>query len=630
MSDYVQYVINLTGTEIEGHTHLYWEYSPIIPVTPVPPQIANSSSTTCANRHSHSRSMFYAVGRHWIFFPMGNLLTGWSDMYYTSSIDDGVTWETPTLVRSDINQNYYLGNCIKYLDGKIYYISETTYARPGQFCFWMGTPNSDGTITWMTSDALLPMPNGYYGVGETPDIAVDSLGFPYATFQAWKDSDIYPHLYSHLFYVRANSVLGTSWSTPILLLTSSNVGDTGTAIHRLDNNQMLAIYRAVGEIDSHLIGGSNDGIKTMDITPYLFCDWYNDVRYTGLQSVGDRSQNVYNVWQWRDNNHGGRPAWLKLHIFNSIIGEWTTKGVSVTPALNDAAYPVICMNPNKNDLYIYYIVGNKVYRVIITNCPAGGVGTINPPQLVATAASMIIELQCPEYAIRETESVYSVPLAYFKPSNSILVGGQLSFFKDIIPYTSYQSVAVEIYRRGETEINFSKIAEVAVTDTTYKDIEQLDSGNYTYALRIRDSSGSHSMMVYSAIQHIRLDPQIEFAGAGGYNALRHAVFTLHSGSELNVIPAIHDGQDVEDIIQDSTMNIKLWDVSETDASVSPDHRLVDMKLHSNKEIELQNVEPFETDTYVTGSETSLWKRIYARISKSDKNVSARIRLKNGR
>jgi len=107
---------------------------------------------------------------------------------------------------------------------------------------------------------------------------------------------------------------------------------------------------------------------------------------------------------------------------------------------------------------------------------------------------------------------------------------------------------------------------------------------------------------------------IEFAGRGGYNALRHVIDSHFSSTE--------DDHNV--------MLFRLWNTSNTDANETPLDNAVYMKLRGNRKIETVNTQPYTTDSYVLGEGELSWAEIFSIISKSDKNTSARLKLWNGR
>jgi hypothetical protein len=172
---------------------------------------------------------------------------------------------------------------------------------------------------------------------------------------------------------------------------------------------------------------------------------------------------------------------------------------------------------------------------------------------------------------------------------------------------------VHIYKKFN-EDDYTLVETLSKDTLTWTDYDRNINGIHYYAVIVEYIDGTLSMPIFTNIYADEISPQIEFAGRGGFNGLRHAIYTTHNAT---------DGDR-------STMVIKLWNGESTDASALETISDPDIILVGDKKIESKNIEPFTTDSIITGSELSSWKRIYSEISKTDKNVSARIRLKNGR
>jgi hypothetical protein len=118
------------------------------------------------NEFVYQRCSFYANGSHWVFFIDYNT----SVAYARSSDDDGTTWSSRVLVRSDVGSSnrisyYWDGNYAHYAasdksDGDVYY---------RRF-----VPNADGTISWPTAEYAVQG-----GTGFNPSITVTSSGYPW-------------------------------------------------------------------------------------------------------------------------------------------------------------------------------------------------------------------------------------------------------------------------------------------------------------------------------------------------------------------------------------------------------------------------------------------------------------------
>jgi hypothetical protein len=589
MIDYVQCIKNISHQEVEGCVHLDWIYSP-----ESIDQILSKTVREDAGpgRYFQNRSLFYAKGRYWQFFYEDNYLK------YSSSID-GITWsDTP---ESIYPMDYYPDFSVKLINDKIYLIVGNydwidTHYEANHY-FWMGEPNTDGTITWITIQIKIPPPTGTWSqIFGNPNMELDTSGIPFISYQIlnWVGNDL------RVCVRKSNGTMGASWGAPSLDISTPEHDVTSSSLVRLSGGRMMLIYNIGNSVYSRLWSGSSWNSKEMNIYPYQ----YHAV--SAIQSVSDNCQNIYTVWQWKDDSDEfGYPNTLRLHVYNLVTDTWYTQ--ILVSGLTEPVYPTICKRTDKSDFHIYYATGANIYRISILNCSPIGVGEILSPVLVATETSNVSSLQTQDFITLEEDKVCSIGLTYN-------IGGTIKFMKDVLPYTKNNSEAVEIYRKKQGDIYFIKIKEIEYGNTDFTDIESLDTGTYIYSLRVRDVEGNYSRFSYITIYHTKVGPQIEFAGRGGFNSVRHAIYTFHSEMDAD----------------NSLLTIKLWDTSNTDASEEPIPPFSDMKLHGSKEIEAKDIEPFTTDTFISGSELKTWKRIYSSKSKTDKNTSARIRLKGGR
>jgi hypothetical protein len=594
MIDYVQCIKNLSHVETEGLPHLSWEYSPEVIGQILSKTIRENIGPA---RYFQNRSLFYVKGRYWQFFNDGGYLK------YSSSID-GITWSSPSL--SICLLEFYSQYSVKVNDNRIYLVAGNDDNH--YHYFWLGEPYTDGTIYWTTNQVGIPPPSGpsWSDVIGNPDITVNSSGIPFISYQLWD----FAHSDFHLCVSKANNVSGTSWSLILNIPLEYDVANS--SLVRLNSGRIMLVYINGNSTFSRLWSGASWSSKEMNIYPYQYHGALSDNEgLDAIQCLSDKCQNVYVVWQWKNDldpwDELGYPATLRLHVFNLTTSVWSTQ--IIVSGLTGPVYPTICKRVDEPDFHIYYAIGANIYRISILNCTTAGVGEIQPTVLVATESGNVTHLQTQDFIPLEEDTVCSIGLTYN-------IGTTLKFTKDVLPYTKNDSEVVEVYRKKQGDAFFSKLGEIEYdyTSTDFVDTETLETGTYEYALRIRDVEDNYSKFSYITIYHTKVDPQIEFAGRGGFNALRHSIYTFHSETDADK----------------SMLNIKLWNTSNMDASKAPSSADPDMKLHGSKEIESKNIEPFTTDTFISGSELDAWKRIYSIISKTDKNTSARIRLKGGR
>jgi len=140
--------------------------------TPDPSAVGTTSfEAAFDNRRSpNSDRCFYTQGRFWVFYCDGSNI-GWR-----SSID-AETWSAFTVVKAT-NTNWDVTFDGTYVHITYYYPSGV-YGSP--LYYRRGTPNPDGTITWLPEQTVLPATTNV--VYEYPTITVDSEGYPWIGYQ---------------------------------------------------------------------------------------------------------------------------------------------------------------------------------------------------------------------------------------------------------------------------------------------------------------------------------------------------------------------------------------------------------------------------------------------------------------
>jgi hypothetical protein len=108
----------------------------------IDPIVVSSTTNISATMVNLQEKVFYAGGLYWVFWEENGL------KYSTSS--DGITWSTPTLIRSIDSPE--TGNFDIFFDGTYFHYAVTSVVANTEtrhFLYYRrGTPNSDGTITW--------------------------------------------------------------------------------------------------------------------------------------------------------------------------------------------------------------------------------------------------------------------------------------------------------------------------------------------------------------------------------------------------------------------------------------------------------------------------------------------------
>lgn len=125
----------------------------LLPIISVPEVHATASTVTTSTstnmiRYPNQRKTFYDRGRYWVFYQNNTAPTR---IYYTTSLD-GITWETPTLLTSNIVD---VGFAV-WLDEATHDISYV--ATFGTLRYRKGNLQPDGTIVWYDSEQTVPYP----------------------------------------------------------------------------------------------------------------------------------------------------------------------------------------------------------------------------------------------------------------------------------------------------------------------------------------------------------------------------------------------------------------------------------------------------------------------------------------
>jgi len=132
----------------------------------------------------HDRLTFYASGRYWVF-----LVDGYSEAWFTSSLDNS-NWNSPTNIGAMYGTaaDTTSGNLACWYDPTTNQVSYVrTDASTQSIYYRLGTPNSDGSITWAAAEqtALHATGNKYCWY---PVITVDSNGYPWISYNYYTGS----------------------------------------------------------------------------------------------------------------------------------------------------------------------------------------------------------------------------------------------------------------------------------------------------------------------------------------------------------------------------------------------------------------------------------------------------------
>lgn len=181
------------------------------------------------------RFSFYANGRFWVFYSDG------SKMRFKTSVD-GVTWSSSTQVRSaghwDCFNIFY-----DTVSDRVHYACTPLVA--GNIFFRSGTPNADGSITWIAAEEEIPTT---YEYAFYVHINVDAYGVVWISYQdrtALSGGSHYPYV------VKSGNNNGTWGTTPAgfphQLSTTNDATWRVLVVRELMTAEMYVIYARDGE-----------------------------------------------------------------------------------------------------------------------------------------------------------------------------------------------------------------------------------------------------------------------------------------------------------------------------------------------------------------------------------------------
>jgi hypothetical protein len=136
--------------------------------------VVATSTTNMAVNSSPQRKVFYAAGRYWVFYYDGSKI-----VYRTSS--NGENWSDAVTIKS-LAVGEGIAISVVFDGTYVHY----AYAYASDLVYRMGTPESDGTITWKAAEQTV-----YVGSCAVPAICIDSDGYPWIGFRVKAGTETY-------------------------------------------------------------------------------------------------------------------------------------------------------------------------------------------------------------------------------------------------------------------------------------------------------------------------------------------------------------------------------------------------------------------------------------------------------
>ena len=158
--------------------------------------VAGAGTGDRGGEESYQRSNFYANGRWWVFYSDG------TDMVYSSSTD-GMSWDGYYFA---VNETPFAENFAVHFDGTYVHCVKTQTIVDDPLVYRMGTPVSNGTITWATPDTETIMAANPAEELRKPVVTTTANGHPWVAFDYCAAGAINA-------YVMESSTYNGTWTT---------------------------------------------------------------------------------------------------------------------------------------------------------------------------------------------------------------------------------------------------------------------------------------------------------------------------------------------------------------------------------------------------------------------------------
>jgi hypothetical protein len=377
-------VLSADSTKVSiGDTEFNWEDSPsgiwssitsTISFTifagkfTIDPYLVIVTTSSTSTQYPHQRKTFEAVTRWWAWFTTNTTTTSY--LSFSSSANSGVTWATPTQLRTATSGRMFSvatnGSHVAYV-----YCPETYGGDPA---FRLGALNSDGTITWAAAEQSIYDLININGVAKerayNPSICFDSDDLVWVTFAY---SDTVAPAYSGM--MAGNTKTDGTWtnraSTPGNYITGMD--DTTfrpSSIEPLASNKVICIFMVYNQTFDRLWGrvwnsGSWNAIEIVDnctagsssTYPYFSskfgistCSYSGNVKVTYAQKDHLSSPTIsMGVYSERDSTG----TWSRYELYNG---------------LNTTTIPVLSLKNDNSTAYVFWGgLGDKDFNKYISH-----------------------------------------------------------------------------------------------------------------------------------------------------------------------------------------------------------------------------------------------------------------------
>jgi hypothetical protein len=288
-----------------------------------------------AVEYAVQRKTFYANGRFWVFYFNGTLSAN-STVYATST--DGLSWS------SSVNMtNRTCGAGWRFavtFNGTILSYAFSTSTNGDPLYYRAGTPNSDGTITWLDSEQNVT-------VGENlvshlwPSIAIDSAGYPWIAYARKNATEN-----SRYAYITTSSWTNGTWNTASgfpYKFSPYNYTGINTLVVPLTNQKVLAVGSNAGQhVMAYRWNGSSWGAEAN--TTSIIID-------SGTIEISLSAVNQGDDVHLAFIKNGTRNLVHTKYAYAS--NSWGTE-TTIQSAVNETSSPVLSIDTSTNDLYCFW------------------------------------------------------------------------------------------------------------------------------------------------------------------------------------------------------------------------------------------------------------------------------------
>lgn len=313
---------------------------------------------------------FYAKGRHWIFYDNDD-----TDIAYRTALDNGAFDTETELVASTSLYGWEFAVFYDETNDRVHVARHNLTPAPDEVQYRMGTPNTDGTITWAAAWQTVSTVPAVLNNWRTT-ICVDEEGYPWV---AWIDTDGTNTF--GVVYVENSTTKNGTWTEG----TQEIFGAGGTATNgtgtmsgspvTLDVGLNQPTVTVAGTFTIHLnqgeTGTATSGGWTITGSPVALTEGDNVITveaggagtidldlnerfawFIGLTPV-DSDKQIQVAWSWEDTSGGANDGEMGLQsaLYDDDTGWDATQEV----------LPIGELYETRPDAFDFYDLGSAMY-----------------------------------------------------------------------------------------------------------------------------------------------------------------------------------------------------------------------------------------------------------------------------